>query len=540
MELSKSAQEVITQAQMLRLEGDSDKLCQEHIFYGLLLMACYLDPPMNGEEYREEAKKLRAFLLTKMKCIGAPKTKLRLSALNNDKQLFTDGSASVGRAAEIAGSRPITPMDLARAILESPSPVIQAMCSVDLKGTDRKYEEADAPAKPAQQKPASQPVRVAPVSVTRPAEKPKPAPQPPKPAPQPAKPTPPPAKPAPQSSGSSGGDNEYERIAQAIRQLDKLNTPAKPGKKAKPVGRKKKTRLGLITWRGGRFAAAVQLLLLSLLIPLGILFVLEHFTGCVTAPQTPWIAFAVRAGLLLCAFNLIRGITLVVGFGSKALAHFLRILFDLVFIALLAWTVVITFYAQSPDLTLRGWIPDSLPALFLHPDYPQWLKYVSGALGVLVLIVGSVLFEALNYSASEKRLKISFGLSSGRPAKVVFQGVTRQLILPLAMLVGIWAYPVPFPDWQIKVFWITGFLFAWNIINIIFTGLALGAEKGSPGWGEGLFKFLRSFYTFLFVPMLVLFLHWLFGWSPIKLWVLIVLGVYTLLMLIGSVIYAKA
>ena len=50
------------------LEGDSDKLCQEHIFYGLLLMACYLDPPMNGEEYREEAKKLRAFLLTRSSC----------------------------------------------------------------------------------------------------------------------------------------------------------------------------------------------------------------------------------------------------------------------------------------------------------------------------------------------------------------------------------------------------------------------------------------------------------------------------------------
>ncbi|MBO4837305.1 MAG: hypothetical protein J5564_06375 [Clostridia bacterium] len=538
MELSKSAQEVITQAQMLRLEGESEQLCQEHILYGLLLMACYLDPPMNGQEYREEAKELRAFLLTKMHCISAPKTKLRLSAKNNDKQLFTDASATIGRAAEIAGDRPITPLDLAKAVHEIPSPVVRAMSAVNLKGMDSKYNDGgSAEEKKPAEKP--QPVRVSPISVSKPAAQPaKPAV---KPAAQPARPAPQPAKPAQQNNG--GSDNEYERIAQAIRQLDKLNTPGKPGKPgkpSKPVKRKRKTKFGLLTYRGGSFAAIVQYFLLALLIPFGVLFALEHFTHCVTAPQTPWIAFGVRVYLLLWGFILIRGITRIIGLAGKALALFLRLLADVAMIALLAWTVVATFYAQGADLSLQGWIPDKFTTLFMHPDYPQWLKYVSGVLGAIVLVVGSILFEALNYTASEKRIKISYGLSSGRPAKVMFQGITRQLILPLAMLVGIWAYPVPFPNWQIKTFWIVGFLFAWNIPNIFFTCMALGAEKGSPRNGEGLFKFLRSFYTFLFVPLLVLFLHWLFGWSPIKLWVLIVLGVYTLLMLIGSIIYAKS
>ena len=41
------------------------------------------------------------------------------------------------------------------------------------------------------------------------------------------------------------------------------------------------------------------------------------------------------------------------------------------------------------------------------------------------------------------------------------------------------------------------------------------------------------------IPLLVLFLHWLFDWNPVQLWVWIVLGVYTLLMFAGSVIYAR-
>ncbi len=43
----------------------------------------------------------------------------------------------------------------------------------------------------------------------------------------------------------------------------------------------------------------------------------------------------------------------------------------------------------------------------------------------------------------------------------------------------------------------------------------------------------------MFVPALVFFLHWLFSWNPMQLWVLIVLGVYTLFSLIMGIVSAK-
>ena len=89
MELSKSTQEVITQAQMLRLETGAESLCLEHVYYGLLLMASYLDAPMNAEEYRKEAKELRKYLETKNRSIASAKHQLSRDA-KEDSSLFVD------------------------------------------------------------------------------------------------------------------------------------------------------------------------------------------------------------------------------------------------------------------------------------------------------------------------------------------------------------------------------------------------------------------------------------------------------------------
>ena len=495
MELSKSAQEVITQAQMLRLEGDSDQLCQEHILYGLLLMACYLDPPMNGTEYREEAKELRKFLLTKMHCISAPKTKLRLSALNNDKGLFVDGSATIGRAAEIAGSRPITPLDLAKAVHENPSMVVKAMSAVNLPGTDKKYEEK----KP---EPAVKPQQAAISSVQSAPVKPKPTPSPaPKPTPKP-----------PQNNGS--GDADLQGIVQAFQALDRLNAARKPQKP-----RKRRTKIGLITYRGGTVAALLQYFLLLLVIPAATLFAVEHFTGYVCAPPAPWIAFAVRAVLLIWAFLVARGIWRIVGLWSKSFSLFLRVLTDL---ALIAWLTV------------------SVKSIFSYPEYPLWIKIVSGVLGILVLSFGTALYEMLNYTDAQKRRSIKYSSNKGPVPKVIFKTITGQLLLPLAAAVGLWAYNKPLDDWVEKTYWIIGFICVWNIPNTVFSCLHLRyASSWCRDGHEGFFTFLRALYTFLFIPLLVLFLHWLFGWCPVQLWVWIVLGVYTLLTLIGSISYGR-
>ena len=85
-----------------------------------------------------------------------------------------------------------------------------------------------------------------------------------------------------------------------------------------------------------------------------------------------------------------------------------------------------------------------------------------------------------------------------------------------------------------------GFICVWNIPNTVFTCLHLRyASSWCRDGHEGFFTFLRAFYTFLFVPLLVLFLHWLFGWCPVQLWVWIVLGVYTLATLAGSISYGR-
>ena len=39
MELSKSAKEILTQAQMFRMDSKGDELCVEHLLYGILVMA---------------------------------------------------------------------------------------------------------------------------------------------------------------------------------------------------------------------------------------------------------------------------------------------------------------------------------------------------------------------------------------------------------------------------------------------------------------------------------------------------------------------
>ena len=104
MELSKTTKEVIMQAQTLQMEAEGGTLCQEHLFYGLLLMASYLDEPMNDSEYRAEAKALRKYLSGKMRSISAARDQVRRDALDGGDD-FVDARPSLGRAVEIAGEQ---------------------------------------------------------------------------------------------------------------------------------------------------------------------------------------------------------------------------------------------------------------------------------------------------------------------------------------------------------------------------------------------------------------------------------------------------
>ena len=493
MELSKSTQEVITQAQMLRLETGAESLCLEHVYYGLLLMASYLDAPMNAEEYRKEAKELRKYLETKNRSIASAKHQLSRDA-KEDSSLFVDARPMLGRAAEMAGSRQIAPMDLAKAIQEDPSPTIRALNGLKIPALEKEDARYSPVVRP---NPQPQPV--------------KPPVQPVKPPVQPVKPPVQPVKPQSSVSGTGVQNHDLGDIVAAIQQLDRLNVQQKP--------KHRKTRLGLITFRGGRVSAAVQYFLIFGLLPFGLLFALQHFTGYVCTPPGPWAAFGVRAFVVLWAFLICRGIGHVIGFGSRSFGLFLRILMTNALVFGFAWA-----YRTAFELA----------------EYPVWMKYVCGVLGIVILALGTVLFERLKYTPAEQRKRITYGNYTGRTGKVMFQMLMQQLIPP-ALFLGIWwIHGSAVPDWSLKAMWIVGFISVWGTLGTVFSCLALRAEAGwSRGTGKGFFKFMRSFYTFMVIPLLVLFLHWLFDWNPVQLWVWIVLGVYTLLMFAGSVIYAR-
>ena len=554
MELSPSAQEVIMQAQMLKLETEAEFLGLEHIYYGLLLMACYKEEPLNDPAIRPEARKLRSYLEKYVRSIASAKKQL-LADAREDSSGFADAREALGRAAEMAGENAITPLDLAKAILEAHSPTVMALNGLiipgELSGDDlyhpKKAQERDqaakvnqkvnageisgvgtvpaVPQKPAPQTPAQKPVQKAPVQKPpiqkpiqqAPAQKPiqKPAPQAPA------------QKPA--AKRDDDGMN-YSQIVQAIQALDQLNGRQGNGKNkqqnrnAGRNRRKRKTRFGWITWRGGAAAAGIQYFLCALLIPAGILYALEHFTGWVKNPPTVWAGFGIQLFFLLWAMMLVRGLLIILGQATRSLTLFLRSLTDLAAIAGVMHLTGHFFYGTS----------------ILDPGFPQWIKIVGGVLAVLILSASATLYERLAYSPEKARKTIEYAGRKGRPGKVLFQGVTMQMLLPLSVAVGVWAYRGTMEDWHIKVLWIGGLLIAWEFPGTLLGCIACVTNAGwYRGGGGSFFRFLQIFWSFLFVTALVFLLHWLFGWFPMQLWVMITLGVYTAASLIISIVFAR-
>lgn len=532
MDMKKSTVEVVVQAEQLRKEAGSDKMYVEYVFYGLLKVASYLEDPRKGTEYRSEAEELRLFLEEKMRSISSARTKLKEDAMNGSKG-FDDAAVPVGRAAEIAGGSQFSPLDLAKAILEDPSPVIREACRVktatgaaedarydpgatvvdvgslssaaeDLKKQQEEEEERKRREAEEQRKKEEAKRRREELARKRKEEEER------------------------KKQEESGGGMTMEQLRQLFDML-----PVPDNKK------KKKTKIGLITFRGGKTAAVLQYIALALLLPFAIAAAAELLTGrgIVTHPPTEWAAFGVRMFLLLWAFWVFRGLCDLIGIWSKSFCLYLR---------------------TYGDVALIMWITVSVKTIFGMPEYPVWIRYVSGILAILVMSVGAALYESLGYSDEQKKRSIKYALAQGPVPKVVFQKLTRLGIFPCAILLGLWitthtqdhpgsmfaglfGNPIePLQDWQIKAIWIGEFIFAWNVPYTILTSLHLGAKsRWYYGGGEGLIKFAAAFWTMMFIPLMVAFLHWLFHWEW-QLWVIIVLGVYTLFSVITGIVSAKS
>ena len=468
MELSNSAREIITNAQMIRMENNHKDLCVEHLLYGVFML---------GNENTADGRAVKNLLSREMMNPEAAFIQLKKDAKDGGE--FFEGATSVlGRATELAGGGEIGAMHLAKAVLEAKTPTVLA-----LKGLVG-FRGQSSPQQPAQ-----------PVT---------------------------PPKPAGQKPGQDNKLNTRDKLlllallaaAAESQKQELVNNSGKVGYQKK----KRHTKMGLFTYRGGTVAAAIQYFLFGILIPLALVFIVQHFTGFLDRQLPPGLTFTVGALGAIWIFYLARGVSLLFGIASSALGNFLDILCDLGLIAALVKAVQYSW------------------AL---PEAPVWLRVVASIVALLVLYIGLALYEHLRDEGDVRKVKISLVNMKGTPGKIFFKYLTSALILPTFIGAVIWIFSITPANWFIKTFWILIFYIVWNIFNVGWNCLAMVAEK-KRGAGKGFFRFMQSVHLFFFIPLFVLYLHWLFSWTPVKLWVLIVLGIYTVATLIISIIYARA
>ena len=494
MELTKAAEACISQAHIQRLSAEQhEELCVEHIFFALLALARYLDPPFNKPEYMEEGKAVRAFLSPSVRSIESASWELRKTA-RNPYAGYVDAAAVIGRAAEMAeneGSN-LTALLLAKAVMESPTPTMRAVCDFfapEYAREDERYRTEDDRNRAAQMA----------EDLQREFEKLRSESE----------------KPAPQQKEDSDHtlsqlgallamlaaleDKEHESLRQSVRQKNKRNTPNRPRIK-------RRTKIGFITFRGGAAAAFIQYFLYGLAIPLLILYAIERLTGAVTTPPTPLVGLLIGAFMVFSAFNLVRGVNKLLGAASKALGHTLDLISDCLLLYGLAQCAR---YAYS------------------LPEMPVWLRVIVCVGSLLVLLVGSAMFKYLADQGDVTKTKIMFQNVEGTPGMIFFRFLTKTLVLPALVASVFWIFRISAPVWLEKTLWILGFLWAFNILTAMWTCMALRFKASTRRHrGEKLVGFLGALHLFWGVPALVLFLHWLFAWFPMKTWVIVALSVW--------------
>ena len=465
MELSSTAKEILVQAQMLMKETGGTKLCVEHLLYGVLELADYLEPPFDKGMYEEDGKRVRQMVEKDFLSIASAREQLKKSA-KADRDRYVDGRATLGRASELTHGGQIGAEELTRAVLEKSTPVMESLKTEK----NERYANKDA--------------RYHPEQIQE--------------------------------------QNEEEKKSLTPSQaafLAALIEAALGGQEIQPSGKrpqgKRRTKMGLFTYRGGKVAAIIQYFLFGILVPAALIFALDKFTGFLHQPHTPLVTFLGMAFVCFWAFYLGRGLALVFGIASSALGNFLDILLDLGLIASLVYAATLAWNL---------------------PEVPFWLRMASCIIALLVLTIGNANFENLRDNGNITKTRIFLSNEEGTPDKIFFHALTKMLYWPLLGFSIWWIWKIDLPDWAIKALWIVAFLM---VYYIIWTGLVchnLRYEKSRRHRkGARFAKFLMTFHLFMFIPELVLMLHWVFGWFPMKTWVMIVLGIYTLFFFISSI-----
>ncbi len=489
MVLTKTAEACISQAHMQRMSaGIHENLCVEHVFFGLLAMARYLDPPCNKPEYTEEGKAVRAVLAPKVRSIESASWQLRKYA-KDPKAGYVDASAVIGRAAEMAenAGSDLTAAILAKAVLESPTPAILAVCGV----LDPEYAREDAKYQ------TSKPVNV-------------------KPIPEPEKQ---PAQTPKEDNGPTASQFGALLALLAALENEQHNTLKQGAHRQNEPKVKRRTKLGLFTYRGGTVAAFLQYFLFGILVPLAALFALEYFTGAVSAAATPFVGFLVNAFIVLWVFYLARGANKLAGLISKALGHFLDLISDC--------------------LLLLG-LAEAAKLAYALPETPAWMRVVMCVGSLLTLLVGAALYRHLTDQGDAAKTKIMFQNVEGTPGMIFFRFLTKELIFPLVVFAVFWIFRIGVPPWAEKVFSLYAFFWVWYVIMILWNCLALRYKSSRRRHrGQVPVRFLGSQHIFLLLPGFILYLHWLFQLFPMRTWVIVLYGIYGLLWLVMSLANLK-
>ncbi|MEA4914511.1 MAG: hypothetical protein VB061_08070 [Christensenella sp.] len=546
MELTKTAEEMLVSAQMLRLSANQHKsLCVEHLFYGLLALSRYLDSPMNKPQFEQEGKIVRALLTPHIRSIESAANQLKQDAAKSGV-VFSDAAPYIGRASEIAenaGKQSIDALAFAAAILEKPTPEIQSLYAAyeaDFAKLDAKYP---VPAKATVVETATEEslekerlLREVQQAAQREQEQQRLAKE------QIEKERLEEEKLKKEKLDKEKRDREAARQEQqhspSAEQSEKKPTTSelnallallvayevenhaqsKHGvQKRKGKKPKRYTKLGAFTYRGGAFAAGLQYFLFGLLVPLGLIYLLDRFTGVFSNPPTLFITFLIYSFIVFWMYYILRGVILLIGRANLPLQHFLD---------LIAFGALLFGFARAFIIAYNlYWMP-------------TWLKSVLCAVWLLTLLFGASMFPYLVDQQDMTKTRILFQNVEGTPSMIFFRFLTKQLILPLLIAGFFWIFPVNAPDWLMKVFGILAFFWVWHILFTMWQCVNLRYEASDRVHRGKVFAAFMLREQVLALPFaLVFFLYWLFGWFPMQAWVIAVIGVYGFIWLGLSLFY---
>jgi len=496
MELNKSVESVVLKAQELRLKEGASDLYAEHIL--LILLKC-LDESMEDapELSFKDLKLVDKYASEWFDDLAGAADELEAGLGKKEPSMYESGMAMLERAGNLAPDGVVTLEYIMKAIEKNPSPLVEAVMGKEVDPYATVPESTFQPVKPPVHVKEKPPVEPPHVHVEN--------------------------KPVVEKKEDKDDNGEGLTPSQFIALLELMaHVQENKNDRFEQAGSnghvvKKRTKMGLINYRGGKVAAAIQYFLLSIGLPFLIMVVLDLAFGWVSAPTKPIQEFIINIITTAGLFSVGTGIALLLGQKSNAFGNFLEMLCDLTLIYCVAQSYV-SAWGYSP--------------------WPLRVKIGVVIAVLLCLIIRSALFSHLRDQGDLIKTKIMFKKREGTPGKVFFETVSNALILPAIVLSVIWLFNITLPGWLAKTLLIIAFFIVNSLGLTMWICLSMRSDYASHRKGRGLIKFCLSMRLFITPCLLVFFLGKIFAWLPFKKWIIIVMIVYVVIMTLGAIIYA--